>query len=503
MATLLWLRTDLRVRDNPALSAAMAEGMAIALYMPAPAQWRRHGDAPVKIDFWRRNLAKLAESLAALNVPLKFAAVSDWSQTPDTLADFCGRHAIRSVHANAEWGIDERRRDAAVAARLARGSVAWTAHHGATLLRPGTIVNGKGDCYKIFTPFMRACRERLMAAPPRAVPMPQPQTRMPLEPDPLPCARTIWPDGTATGGAADAGIAALGPQGCSLGSDRDEALRDWWPPGEQAAARRLDDFIERAIMTYHRNRDIPALDGTSRLSPYLAAGVISAGTCLRAAMTANLGELDSGGMGVRAWITELLWREFYLHLLAAHPALSMHRPMRPETDAVPWRDSEHDLRAWREGRTGFPIIDAAMRQLDRMGWMHNRLRMMTAMFLSKNLLQDWRKGEAWFMARLIDGDLASNNGGWQWSASTGTDAVPYFRVFNPETQSRKFDPHGHFLRRWLPELSALDDRSIHSPSDAQRADCGYPARMVDLRDSRLRAIEAYAGVSENAGRPRG
>jgi deoxyribodipyrimidine photo-lyase len=169
--------------------------------------------------------------------------------------------------------------------------------------------------------------------------------------------------------------------------------------------------------------------------------------------------------------------------------------MRPETEFVPWRTSEPDLRAWKEGRTGFPIIDAAMRQLNATGWMHNRLRMMTAMFLSKNLLLDWRKGEAWFMARLIDGDLASNNGGWQWSASTGSDAVPYFRVFNPETQSRKFDPRGRFLRHWLPELAGLDDKAIQAPSDSERAARGYPERIVDLKESRLRAIEAYAGIS--------
>jgi deoxyribodipyrimidine photo-lyase len=295
---------------------------------------------------------------------------------------------------------------------------------------------------------------------------------MPAQPDPLPSPRAMLGDTQAP----------------------DDALRALWPAGEDTAASRLDSFIDVSIGDYERARDIPGLDGTSRLSPYLAAGVISPGACLRAALSANHGEIDSGRVGIRTWITELLWREFYLHLLAAHPTLSMHRPMRPETDGVPWRDSEQDLRAWREGRTGFPIIDAAMRQLLAMGWMHNRLRMMTAMFLSKNLLLDWRKGEAWFMARLIDGDLASNNGGWQWSASTGSDAVPYFRVFNPETQSRKFDPDGSFLRHWLPELADLDDGDIHAPSDAQREARGYPARIVDLRASRLRAIEAYGSV---------
>ncbi|ARP81642.1 deoxyribodipyrimidine photo-lyase [Bordetella genomosp. 8] len=478
MAALIWFRTDLRAQDNPALAAALEAGPALALFMPAPGQWRMHGDAPAKVDFWHRNLQDLGRQLAALDIPLKFCAVDDWSQAPAALASFCQRHDIRAVHANAEWGVNERRRDAGVAERLDRDGVQWNLHHGGTLLRPGTITTGKGECYKVFTPYARVCRERLTAAPPRPAPTPKAQARMPAQPDAIPPLRDWLGDG----------------------AEPDDALRRLWPAGEEAALRRLDDFVDVSIDRYVENRDLPGVDGTSRLSPYLAAGVISPGACLRAALAANHGEMDSGRAGIRTWITELLWREFYQHLLAAHPSLSMHRPMRPETDAIPWRDSDDDMRAWRDGRTGFPVIDAAMRQLAAMGWMHNRLRMMTAMFLSKNLLLDWRKGEAWFMAHLIDGELASNNGGWQWSASTGTDAVPYFRVFNPETQSKKFDPNGRFLRHWLPELAGLDDRDIHAPSDAQRAACGYPARIVDLRESRMRAIETYAGASKKAAR---
>ena len=172
----------------------------------------------------------------------------------------------------------------------------------------------------------------------------------------------------------------------------------------------------------------------------------------------------------------------------------MHQPMKPETAAVPWRDAPDDLTAWQQGRTGLPIVDAAMRQLLALGWMHNRLRMVTAMFLSKNLLIDWRLGEAWFMAHLVDGDLAANNGGWQWSASTGADSVPYFRVFNPLSQSRKFDPRGVFLREWLPELAHLDDSAIHDPSPMERAAAGYPLPIVDLAQSRLRALEAFGNL---------
>ncbi|WZB73011.1 FAD-binding domain-containing protein [Achromobacter xylosoxidans] len=218
---------------------------------------------------------------------------------------------------------------------------------------------------------------------------------------------------------------------------------------------------------------------------------------LRAAQAANLGELDSGKAGIATWINELLWREFYQHLLAAYPELSMHRPMKPETAHVPWRDAPEDLLAWQEGRTGIPIVDAAMRQLLALGWMHNRLRMVTAMFLSKNLLIDWRLGEAWFMAHLVDGDLAANNGGWQWSASTGADAVPYFRVFNPLSQSRKFDPDGVFLREWLPELAHLPGDAIHDPSPMERA----RARLPRAHRGPGRQLAARAGsVRQSAAR---
>jgi len=245
---------------------------------------------------------------------------------------------------------------------------------------------------------------------------------------------------------------------------------------------------------YVPDRDYPALAGTSTLSPYLAAGMISAGQCLHAAMMINQGEMETGNRGVSTWIIEILWREFYQHLMYGFPTLSMHQPMRPETNAVVWRDSNNDFESWCEARTGVPIVDAAMRQLITTGWMHNRLRMVVAMYLTKNLLIDWRRGEAFFMQHLIDGELAANNGGWQWSASTGADSAPYFRVFNPISQSEKFDPQGEFIRHWIPELSDLSNREIHDPSPVSRRALNYPDQIVDLKSSRVRAIEAFASL---------
>jgi deoxyribodipyrimidine photo-lyase len=200
---------------------------------------------------------------------------------------------------------------------------------------------------------------------------------------------------------------------------------------------------------------------------------------MHAALSLNHGSLSEGQQGIATWINELIWREFYKHLLVDFPQLCRFKPFKPETDRLPWKQDSELFEAWKAGRTGFPIVDAAMRQLKQTAWMHNRLRMVVAMFLTKHLFIDWRLGEAYFMSMLVDGDLASNNGGWQWSASTGVDAVPYFRIFNPTRQSQRFDERGDFIRQYLPELSGLDNKSIHMPSAQQAKALAYPLPIVD------------------------
>jgi deoxyribodipyrimidine photo-lyase len=260
----------------------------------------------------------------------------------------------------------------------------------------------------------------------------------------------------------------------------------------------LQTFIEHRIRNYQTTRDFPGLDATSRLSVYLTSGILSVRQCLHAAIVANQGHMAEGDGGIATWISELIWRDFYHHILVGYPRVSRHQPFKLATNRIAWRDAPEDLHAWQTGQTGFPIIDAAMRQLNQTGWMHNRLRMVVAMFLTKNLLIDWRHGERWFMQHLIDGDLAANNGGWQWSASTGTDAVPYFRIFNPVSQSKRFDPDGEFIRQWVPELARVDDKHIHDPhsaKDKRYAALAYPQPIVDLPASRERALDAFGNLS--------
>jgi deoxyribodipyrimidine photo-lyase len=275
-----------------------------------------------------------------------------------------------------------------------------------------------------------------------------------------------------------------------------DSLRALWPAGEREACRRLDSFADAQIDYYKNERDFPAKPGTSQLSAYLAAGVISPRQCLHAALHSNQGEFESGKVGAVTWINELLWREFYKHILVGYPRVSRHRAFRPETEALAWRDAPEELAAWQEARTGLPIIDAAMRQLLETGWMHNRLRMVVAMFLTKNLLIDWREGERFFMRHLIDGDLAANNGGWQWSASTGTDSAPYFRIFNPLSQSEKFDGEGVFIKHWLPELAGLNKKEVHNPANLGGlfGVADYPSPIVNLSTSRQRALAAFKNL---------
>ncbi len=470
MTSLCWFRNDLRVHDQPALSAAAQESATMALFIATPEQWRLHGDAPVKVDFWLRAVHSLREELAELNIPLKWLVVEKWSDVPEALLKFCHQHKINSVHCNREHGVNERQRDRAAYSLLKDQGISLTGHHGGTLLVPGTVKTGADQFYRVFTPFSKACKEILRTAPYRLSKAPAKQKAGLLSSsDPLPDQMPGW-------------------------SKPEKHLQEGWPASSHEADLRLQAFVENKISKYQLNRDFPAIAGTSTLSPYLAAGLVSAGQCLYAAMQVNQGETSSGDPGVVTWINEILWREFYQHLIYGFPALSMHQPMRPDTNKVVWREAPEDFKAWCEARTGVPIVDAAMRQLVQTGWMHNRLRMIVAMYLTKNLLIDWRLGEAFFMHHLIDGELAANNGGWQWSASTGADSAPYFRVFNPVSQSEKFDPEGRFIRHWVPELASLNAKEIHDPAPLTRQSLNYPQQIVDLKSSRLRAIEAFSSL---------
>jgi deoxyribodipyrimidine photo-lyase len=481
MRALVWFRSDLRVADNRALYHACkaATKGVVAVFAICPQQWREHDWADIRADFVLRNLGHLQAALADLNVPLRLLTVDRFDDVADALIQLADRLRCDALHFNREYEANECRRDAEVGRRFESAGREVFDYDDQVILPPASVRTRAGKPYQVFTPYRRAWLAALEREPGVApLPAPKRQPAQPTRSDPLP--------------------ARLSGFSAAAGSEL-------WPAGEVAARKRMRDFVKRGLNAYDTQRDLPGVDGTSRLSPYLTSGVISPRVCLRAARAAAAEQRGSRRKhaGPETWITELVWREFYKHLLVDFPRLSRSRAFRPETEEIPWRSDEDDFAAWREGRTGYPIVDAAMRQLNQTGWMHNRLRMITAMFLTKHLLIDWRRGEQYFMRQLVDGDLAANNGGWQWSASTGTDAVPYFRVFNPSAQSRRYDPHGEFIRRFLPELRDVPTALLHDPTALARhrpSAIDYPAPICEHASARQRAVETFARVLKRSGR---
>lgn len=465
MTSLVWFRHDLRVRDNPALFKAAELGQGVvAVYIHCEAYVHMHTIAPAQLDFIRRHLHILANDLAALNIPLQVIRVKKSAEIAPVLLQLSRQLEVGHLFFNAEYPLNELNRDLAVNQLLREQGILVKRCHDRCIVPPGMIRNGQGDPYKVFTAFKKKWLQTVMPVP--MVPYGVPRVQKTLTVD------------TATPVEIDQLFAA-------------HQLRDLsglWLAGEQEAYRRLDLFIEKAITHYQEQRDFPAIDGTSSLSPYLAVGSISPRQAIAAVLAFTHGEWEGGNAGAHCWISELIWREFYQHVVVDFPQVCKRKAMQAYTEAFPWSRNQNFFSAWCQGKTGIPIVDAAMRQLNATGWMHNRLRMVVAMFLTKNCQIDWRLGENYFMSQLIDGDFSANNGGWQWSASTGTDAAPYFRIFNPVSQSERFDTNGDFIRRWIPELAHLSNRQIHNPP----ATDNYPAPIVDLSASRKSTIALFA-----------
>jgi deoxyribodipyrimidine photo-lyase len=471
----MWFRTDLRASDNPALHAAArrADRGVVAVYTICPSQWQAHDMAPVKVDFILRNLKELSAALEKKNIALRIIETATFNGVTRALRGLARELGCDALYFNREYEVNECRRDVAVTEAFETAGAEVRTFTDQCLFEPGELRTGGRRFYTVYTPFKRAWHRALDEDRDRGKPLglPRKQSEMVSRPDEIP-----------------AGVD---------GFDVDPALSDLWPAGERTARSKLTAFIRHRINSYKDDRDLPMIDGTSALSPYLASGVISLRRCLAAALDANADRLDAGSDGVVHWISELIWREFYKHILVGFPRVNMHRAFQRATERLEWNDDDDHFRAWCEGRTGYPIVDAAMRQLMHTGWMHNRLRMIVAMFLSKNLFLDWRRGERFFMQHLVDGDLSANNGGWQWAASTGTDAAPYFRIFNPCAQSKKCDPDGVFIRRFVPELAQVEVAAIHDPSRIPaplRGTIDYPEPIVDHAATRRRAIEAFKAL---------
>jgi deoxyribodipyrimidine photo-lyase len=466
--TLVWLREDLRLDDNPALSAA-APGPAVALYildstvrpLGGAARWWLH-----------HSLTALEQSLAERGVRLVLRAGDPRVIVPQIARD----GGFASVVWNRRYHRDAIATDTAVKAALKNQGVAAASFNASLLVEPWEIQTGSGGPYKVFTPFWRAASAKPFAPPAPA------------------------PDAFAQGAPIVASEALEDWRLTPTKPDWAGGLRAAWTPGEAGAQARLERFLIGPLKGYAQARDLPGGQTTSRLSPHLRFGEISPRRVFHAAAAA--GEARGLAGDVAKLHAELGWREFAYHLLHHFPDFP-ETSWKREFEHFGWADDPAALKAWSAGRTGYPIVDAGMRELWATGWMHNRVRMIVGSFLVKHLLTHWKAGEDWFWDTLVDADLANNAAGWQWIAGCGADAAPYFRIFNPVTQGEKFDAEGAYVRRWVPELARLPDAWLHKPWQAPgavlvgagvRLGATYPYPIIDHAHARQRALDAYAGL---------
>ncbi|WP_392559876.1 deoxyribodipyrimidine photo-lyase [Orbus mooreae] len=467
MAThLVWFRNDLRVIDNAALYHACQDpdAQVIAVYIATPTQWQQHAMSARQGWFIYQHLMQLQKSLKKINIPLIYHETATFSGSIELIRSICRQYKITDLFYNKQYQWNERQRDHAINAQLIDDNIHSHPFDDSVLFAPNQIINGSGKMYQVFTPFRNKCCEILQTRPIHVYPKPKVREQVAaIESNPIKPFSYVM-------------------------QEADYAI------GEESALAQLRTFCQESAQDYLQQRDFPILNSTSHLSAYLAVGVLSPRQCLARLTAENPNFMQATKSGAFGWFSQLIWREFYIHLLFIYPKLSKNSPFITWTERVQWRKNDHDLHAWQQGLTGFPIVDAAMRQLNQTGWMHNRLRMIVASFLVKDLLIDWHDGERYFMSQLIDGDLALNNGGWQWAASTGTDAAPYFRIFNPTTQSQRFDHDGQFIRQYLPELSNVPNEAIHEPhkwAKTQGIKLNYPEPIVEHAKARQYTLAAF------------
>lgn len=462
-AAVVWFRRDLRLHDHPALSAALGHRRVLCLFVLDDRLLRGRYASPNRAWFLRESLRALEDQVAQLGGALLIR-----NGRPEEVVPAVAREAgAAAVLVSRDYGPFGRTRDRLVAKALAGMGTQFAEFPGVLAVEPEDVVSKAGGPLSVFTPFFRRWRE----VPLREV---------------LPAAGRIPPPPIGFQRAA------------RWREDPDKPPADVLPGGEPAARHRLEAWLTGGLARYADDRDRLDLEGSSRLSQDVRWGLLSVNELRQRVQ----------GMDAATFERELAWRDFYMHLAWHLPGV-LQEPLRPTKRSLPWSADHAQLGAWQEGRTGFPVVDAAMRQLVATGWMHNRARMIVASFLTKNLFIDYREGERFFLRHLVDGDVAVNNGGWQWASSTGTDAQPYFRVFNPVLQGRRFDPEGRFVRRWIPELATVPVRYLHEPwampSDVEKeVGCvvgwDYPAPIVSPAGAVPRARAFFSGAQREATR---
>lgn len=459
MSHLIWFRTDLRVADHEALFQAVSAAKqqkqhCHAVFFWSEDQWRSHGAGDAKIAATLDAVTELNHSLAKLGIDFHVLTVDTWEDCSRELQSLCQKHAISDIYMHTEPGWNELERDQQVAQQLT-DNVQIHRYHDLYFLDPEHHLTQQHQVYKVFTAYKKSLL-RQFSIDHLAV-FPPSKAGKPLKPKPLHVKTTAeWKNTLQL------------------------------PTTEASAIERLDEFCD-CVSRYADDRDIPSLDATSRLSVALSLGCISSRQIAHA--------LHKKGIQLASdtYFSEIIWRDYYKYLLFHTPDLCLGRAYNKKWDQFPWQNNPSELERWQQGKTGVPIVDAAMRQLNTTGWMHNRLRMVAAMYLVKILQLDWRLGEAWFADKLADFDFAANNGGWQWVASTGVDAVPYFRIFNPYQQTKRFDPQGRFIRTYLPELQDIEARFFQKQPSSTLSS-SYPAPKTDYAEARRDTLEKFKRI---------
>lgn len=478
---LLWFRNDLRVHDNPALLYFMQQyscqhQVKNALFFISKSQWQQHHVSDIKIDLILRHVTLLKQKLLVFGITLNVVECEDFHAQVTYLRNYCLMHDIDKIVVNSEVEINERERDEELVAH----GVELITFESDVIVPKGKILNGSGEMFKVFTPFKKSWLKHVRTFGFDYISK---------------NALTSFENENTTHDSHFADNITKNVFFTDTVNNK-SSLSEAWPLIDSVENKIIPDFLKNKVINYHAVRDIPSIKGTSGLSPYLAIGALSPRTLLFQLLNKSPDLLIADDSDSFVWLNELIWREFYRHLLHHFPRLAKGECFKEKYNGLHWHNDSSLFELWCQGRTGYPIVDAAMRQLNQTGWMHNRLRMVVASFLTKHLLIDWRWGERYFSRKLIDGDLAANNGGWQWAAGTGCDAQPYFRIFNPILQSKRFDPKGIFIRKYLPELKNLPDNIIHFPHlflQKSALDIYWPP-IVEHKFARQRALDFYKRI---------
>ena len=475
-----WFRSDIRMEDNRALDAASkkakeGKGSLITCYLFSPKDMESHGTSPARSDFILESVRLLQKQLHEMHIPLAIITAEERAQKIPMMMDFVKKHNISHIYANFEYEINELRRDIKLLKRVQdEKDLAFTIKHDQTVIEPLVLRTGGGGPHKVFTPYHKAWLSQVRANPDLLNTYDAPSAN----------------DKSASSNLKelfDSKIPSLPSSKQFASKDEEKSIRGLWPAGHAAAFQRLEKFLKSKVKTYAADRSTPAKDASSRLSPYFATGVLSVRETLAAAKKANGGaNFDgSGDAGIASWARELVFREFYRHVMVMTPHGGMNLPQNLKFDFVEWEDDEEGWRKWCDGTTGMPFVDAGMRQLNTEAYMHNRLRMNVASYLRTNLLIDYRRGERYFAEHLVDWDLCNNTQGWE----------PSYTVFNPVIQAEKCDKDGDFIRKWVPELKGVQGKAVFDPyhrlSKKEFEKLGYPKPHVDYAESKERALKRY------------